>query len=96
MLIRGLLVSGATFSAMTATPAAAQLDPLSYGEAAASIGRTQVMNEAITRQNAPASAAEKKRHAMATCASKDRLAEKYGKEDARIRRLYDLCAKAGY
>ncbi len=90
------MVLASALALIAATPAAAQLDPLSYGEAAASIGRTQVMNEAITQQNASRNAAATRQRARATCARKDALAARHGNDDPRVKKLFSLCAQAGY
>lgn len=94
-MMRRLFVVGAG-TLLAASPAVAQLDPMSYGEAAASIGRTQVMNEAITRQNKAALTQRKRERAKATCANKHKAAENHGADDPRVKQLYKLCAQAGY
>ncbi|WP_311267675.1 hypothetical protein [Sphingobium sp. WCS2017Hpa-17] len=84
-------------AALWAVPASAQLDPMSYGEASANLGRVQVMNNAINRQaRSGSSALTTKQRAQATCANKGSLKAKYGADDARTKKLYSLCAQAGY
>ncbi|MBU0932735.1 MAG: hypothetical protein KJ585_12150 [Alphaproteobacteria bacterium] len=89
----------ATASAFWSVPASAQLDAMSWGDASASLGQTQVMSEVINEQarsGGRTSAVSSKQRAQATCAQRDSLKAKHGANDPRIQQLYKLCAKQGY
>jgi hypothetical protein len=90
----------ATAAAFWSVPASAQLDAMSWGDASASLGQTQVMSSVINEQarsgGGGTRALSTKQRAQATCAQRESLKAKHGANDPRIQQIYKLCAKAGY
>lgn len=89
----------ATAAILWSVPAFAQLDAMSWGDASASLGQTQVMSEVINEQarsGGGTSAVSSKQRAQATCAQRSALKAKHGAGDPRIQQLYKLCARQGY
>jgi len=83
---------------LLASPALAQdgtLDVMSYGEAAANVGRTNVMNNAIRGPSRTRGGVVLSPAAEATCAKRYETRARLGADDDRVRKIFELCAAAG-